>query len=72
MVGHDQTVLIPGERVLYVQVAGKRDAEQEAEAQHWIEAVIGERFPPGKFSHLAANSPSPGSLLLPQLRWSIC
>lgn len=29
------------------QVAGKRDTEQEAEAQHWIEAVTGERFPPG-------------------------
>ncbi|XP_046391814.1 muscle-specific protein 20-like isoform X1 [Ischnura elegans] len=29
------------------QVAGKRDPEQEREAQQWIEAVTGERFPPG-------------------------
>ncbi|KAL1139358.1 hypothetical protein AAG570_006342, partial [Ranatra chinensis] len=29
------------------QVAGKRDPEQELEAQRWIESVIGERFPPG-------------------------
>jgi mitogen-activated protein kinase kinase kinase 5 len=29
------------------QVAGKREPEQEAEAQAWIEAVVGERFPPG-------------------------
>lgn len=28
------------------QVAGKRDPEQEREAQAWIEQVIGERFPP--------------------------
>jgi hypothetical protein len=27
------------------QVAGKREPEQEAEAQQWIETVIGERFP---------------------------
>lgn len=30
-----------------MQVAGKRDPEQEREAQAWIEQVIGERFPPG-------------------------
>ncbi|XP_033214573.1 muscle-specific protein 20-like [Belonocnema kinseyi] len=29
------------------QVAGKREVEKEAEAQQWIERVIGERFPPG-------------------------
>ncbi|XP_047001197.1 muscle-specific protein 20-like [Schistocerca americana] len=29
------------------QVAGRRDPEQEREAQQWIEAVTGERFPPG-------------------------
>lgn len=29
-------------------MAGKRDPEQELEAQRWIEAVLGERFPPGK------------------------
>ncbi|XP_024086089.1 muscle-specific protein 20-like [Cimex lectularius] len=28
-------------------VAGKRDPEQELEAQQWIEAITGERFPPG-------------------------
>uniref|UniRef100_A0A069DQ56 Putative calponin n=1 Tax=Panstrongylus megistus TaxID=65343 RepID=A0A069DQ56_9HEMI len=35
------------------QVAGKRDPIQEAEAQQWIEAVIGERFPPGVSYELA-------------------
>lgn len=30
-----------------LQVAGKRDKEQEVEAQHWIETVTGERFQPG-------------------------
>jgi hypothetical protein len=29
------------------QVAGKREPEQEAQAQAWIETVVGERFPPG-------------------------
>ncbi|KAI5729081.1 hypothetical protein M8J77_025060 [Diaphorina citri] len=29
------------------QVAGKRDPYEEAEAQQWIEQIIGERFPPG-------------------------
>ncbi|KAL0280629.1 UNVERIFIED_CONTAM: hypothetical protein PYX00_001861 [Menopon gallinae] len=29
------------------QVAGKREPEQELEAQQWIEQVVGERFPPG-------------------------
>ncbi|XP_046477386.1 muscle-specific protein 20 isoform X1 [Neodiprion pinetum] len=28
-------------------VAGKREADQEAEAQQWIERVVGERFPAG-------------------------
>jgi transgelin len=32
---------------LIFQTAGKRDTEQEAEAQHWIETITGERFPPG-------------------------
>lgn len=31
----------------FLQVAGKRDPEQEREAQAWIEQVIGERFPAG-------------------------
>uniref|UniRef100_A0A1B0D0R4 Uncharacterized protein n=1 Tax=Phlebotomus papatasi TaxID=29031 RepID=A0A1B0D0R4_PHLPP len=30
-----------------VDVAGKREPSQEAEAQHWIETVLGERFPQG-------------------------
>lgn len=30
-----------------MQCSGKRDLEQEAEAQNWIEQVIGERFPQG-------------------------
>lgn len=30
-----------------LKVAGKRDPQQEQEAQAWIEAVIGRRFPPG-------------------------
>jgi hypothetical protein len=29
-------------------LAGKRDAEQEREAQEWIELVLGEKFPPGE------------------------
>uniref|UniRef100_A0A8W7PW61 Calponin-homology (CH) domain-containing protein n=1 Tax=Anopheles coluzzii TaxID=1518534 RepID=A0A8W7PW61_ANOCL len=29
------------------RVAGKRDRDQEREAQHWIETVIGEKFPAG-------------------------
>lgn len=29
------------------QVAGKRETDQEVEAQQWIECVVGERFPPG-------------------------
>lgn len=33
--------------VFCFQVAGKREPDQEAEAQAWIEAVVGERFPPG-------------------------
>lgn len=28
-----------------IQVAGKRDLEQEAEAQRWVETVVGEKFP---------------------------
>lgn len=31
----------------FLQVAGKRIPEEEAQAQQWIETVIGERFPPG-------------------------
>ncbi|XP_050305628.1 muscle-specific protein 20-like [Anthonomus grandis grandis] len=37
---------MPGPSRPLWQVAGKRDPEQEREAQAWIESVIGERFPP--------------------------
>ncbi|XP_037926525.1 muscle-specific protein 20-like [Hermetia illucens] len=37
---------MPGGRPVW-QVAGKRIPEEEAQAQQWIETVIGERFPPG-------------------------
>lgn len=30
------------------QLAGKRDIEQEKEAQEWMESVLGEKFPPGE------------------------
>ncbi|GAB0090480.1 Calponin-homology (CH) domain-containing protein [Sergentomyia squamirostris] len=33
--------------LVLLPVAGKREPCQEAEAQHWIETVLGERFPPG-------------------------
>jgi len=35
--------------VILFQVAGKRDLDQEVEAQQWIEAVTGEKFAPGKY-----------------------
>ncbi|XP_045469057.1 muscle-specific protein 20-like [Harmonia axyridis] len=38
---------MPGPSRPLWQVAGKRDPQQEQEAQAWIETVIGERFPPG-------------------------
>lgn len=31
---------------MFIQVAGKRDPVQEREAQEWIEAVVGVKFPP--------------------------
>lgn len=34
-----------------MQVAGKREPEQEREAQLWIESVIGERFPPVPYEY---------------------
>ncbi|KAL4132213.1 hypothetical protein QTP88_009414 [Uroleucon formosanum] len=37
---------MPSGRPLW-QVAGKRDLDQEVEAQQWIEAVTGEKFAPG-------------------------
>ncbi|XP_056644344.1 muscle-specific protein 20-like [Diorhabda carinulata] len=38
---------MPGPSRPLWQVAGKRDPEQEREAQAWIEAVTGMKFPPG-------------------------
>ena len=32
-----------------LQCAGKREPEKDAEAQHWVETVIGHRFPTGKY-----------------------
>ncbi|XP_066248989.1 muscle-specific protein 20-like [Euwallacea similis] len=40
---------MPGPSRPLWQVAGKRDPEQEHEAQAWIEQVIGERFPPAPY-----------------------
>lgn len=31
-----------------MQLAGKRDPEQEREAQEWMETVLGAKFPPGE------------------------
>jgi len=36
------------ERQVRAKLAGKRDAAQEAEAQSWIEAILGAKFPPGE------------------------
>jgi len=33
------------ERQVRAKLAGKRDAEQEREAQEWMESVLGEKFP---------------------------
>lgn len=30
-----------------MQLAGKRDPQQEADAKEWIESVLGEKFPSG-------------------------
>lgn len=38
-----------------IQVAGKREPEQECQAQQWIETVIGERFPPCPFEQALRN-----------------
>ena len=35
----------------HFQCAGKREPEKEQEAQQWIEAVIGERFPNVPYEH---------------------
>lgn len=36
---------------IFFKVAGKRDPEQEKEAQAWIETVTGERFPPVPYEY---------------------
>ncbi|KAG5667362.1 hypothetical protein PVAND_015345 [Polypedilum vanderplanki] len=36
------------ERQVRAKLAGKRNPEQEKEAQEWIETVIGAKFPPGE------------------------
>lgn len=36
-------------------MSGKREPEQEAEARHWIETVIGEHFPPVAFEEALRN-----------------
>ncbi|KAJ9579889.1 hypothetical protein L9F63_004449, partial [Diploptera punctata] len=36
------------ERQVRAKLAGKRNLEQEKEAQEWIETVLGEKFPPGE------------------------
>jgi len=36
------------ERAVRAKLAGKRDPEQEKEAQEWIESVLGQKFPPGE------------------------
>ncbi|XP_014260543.1 muscle-specific protein 20 [Cimex lectularius] len=35
------------ERAIRAKIAGKRNPEQEKEAQEWMEAILGEKFPPG-------------------------
>jgi len=35
------------QREVHMKMLGKRDANQEKEAQTWIEAVLGQKFPPG-------------------------
>ncbi|XP_049837503.1 muscle-specific protein 20 [Schistocerca gregaria] len=36
------------QRQVQAKLAGKRDPQQEKEAQAWIEAVLGKKFPPGE------------------------
>uniref|UniRef100_A0A6M2DKI6 Transgelin n=1 Tax=Xenopsylla cheopis TaxID=163159 RepID=A0A6M2DKI6_XENCH len=36
------------ERQVRAKLAGKRDPEQEREAQEWMETVLGAKFPPGE------------------------
>ena len=39
----------------FLQVAGKREPEQENEAQQWVETVLGEPFPPVSFEDALRN-----------------
>jgi len=36
------------ERQVRAKLAGKRDAQQEADAKEWIESILGEKFPAGQ------------------------
>ena len=36
--------------MLSLQIAGKRDPELEAQAKEWMEAVVGEPYPPGRYA----------------------
>ncbi|XP_012250632.1 muscle-specific protein 20 [Athalia rosae] len=36
------------ERQVRAKLAGKRDREQEKEAQEWIESILGKKFPPNE------------------------
>lgn len=36
------------ERAIRAKIAGKRNPQQDQEAQEWIEAVLGEKFPKGE------------------------
>lgn len=43
--------IIPNNLVLKIsilQIAGKRNPQQDAEAQEWIETILGAKFPPGE------------------------
>uniref|UniRef100_A0A0K8SLT4 Transgelin n=2 Tax=Lygus hesperus TaxID=30085 RepID=A0A0K8SLT4_LYGHE len=35
------------ERAIRAKIAGKRDAEQDRQAQEWIETILGQKFPAG-------------------------
>lgn len=49
----------PHSYIFSLQVAGKRDPEQEVEAQQWIEAVTGEKFPAGKYFKYFSDKRTP-------------
>ena len=41
--------------VLSIQMASKRDPQQDKEAQAWIEAITGEKFPAGTYEDALRN-----------------